>query len=608
MLQTEPAVLPACHALVEYKSHPARVTEVADKIVIALPDGRTKKVRVKDIRILHPGPASDLTALSAEIPDATEAWELLQGEQTSLADLTELVCGTNDPASAWQVWQLLRDGRYFSGDPDTIQIHTPEQVAAIDAARAQKQQAALAWQTLLEHIQTRQLTAADREPLAEVERVALGTTARSRILSACKVPNTPADAHQFLIRCGYWSAHENPWPRRQAIVSAPIELPVPTLTAEPRLDLTHLTAWAIDDVGNADPDDAISLDGDYLWVHIADAAALVTPDSPLDLAARERASTLYLPEQVHWMLPPALIQQLGMGLAEYSPALSIGCRLNGTQLCDIRVERSRVQVQRITYEAVDQRLHEPAFAPLAKLTRAYRDQRLANQAIQLDLPEVVIHLADDQVQIRPGAQTPSRDLVADAMIMAGAAVAQYAQQHDIAIPYAMQPAPDTPERPQTLAETYAYRRCLKPSRTLLTPEPHAGLGLSSYTRCTSPLRRYADLVVHQQLRAHLRGQPLRTHEDLKTAILALDETNSRNRRAERQTNLHWKLIYLQQQPDWQGEAVIVALDERKTTLMLPTLALETRIRRQNHHQLDAKLAIRVRSVDITQQDVSFQVA
>ncbi len=595
------------HALVEYKSHPARVTEVADKIVIVLPDGKTKKVREKDIRLLHPGPVSDLAALSAEIPDATEAWELLQGEQTMLADLAELVCGTCSPASAWQVWQLLRDGRYFSGDPDAIRVHTPEQVAATDAARAQKQQAARAWQALLEHIRTAQLTAADRQQLAEVEQVALGTLARSRILSACKVPNTPADAHQLLIRCGYWSAYENPWPRRHGIAPEPMELPVPVLTAETRLDLTHLTAWAIDDAGNTDPDDAISLENDYLWVHIADAAALVEPGSVLDLAARDRASTLYLPEQVHWMLPPALIQQLGMGLAEYSPALSVGCRLVGEQLCDIRVELSRVQVQRITYDAVDQRLQEPAFAALAELTLAYRNRRVANQAIQLDLPEVTIRLDSDRVQISPGGKTPSRDLVADAMIMAGEAVALYAQQHDIAIPYVMQSAPDTLEQPQTLAGKYAYRRCLKPGRTLPEPEPHAGLGLSSYTRCTSPLRRYVDLVVHQQLRAHLRNQPPRTRAEIKDATVVLDETNSRNRRAERQTSLHWKLVYLQQHPDWQGEAVIVALDERKTTLLLPSLALETRIRRQQHHQPDDTLRVSVRSVDLTRQDVSIRV-
>ncbi len=594
-------------ALVEYKSHPARVAEVSDKIVIVLPDGKTKKVREKDICFLHPGPVADLAALSVQTPDVMETWELLQGEQVSLAELAELISGTYSPVSAWQVWHLLRDGRYFSGDPDAIQVHTPERLSEIEAARVQKQQAKLAWQDLLDHIQAARLTAADRQQLVEVERVALCAAARSRILSACKVPNTPADAHQFLVRCGYWPAHENPWPRRHHIVSKQITCSVPSLAEEPRLDLTGLSAWAIDDVGNQDPDDAISLEGDYLWVHIADAAALVAPDSPLDLAARDRASTLYLPEQTHWMLPAALIQQLGMGLAEHSPALSVGCRFDGAQLCDIRIESSRVQVQRITYEEVDQRLQEPEFAALVELTQAYRDRRAANQAIQLDLPEVAIKLEHDQVQIRSGAKTPSRDLVADAMIMAGEAVALYAQQHDIAIPYAMQPAPDTLQHPQTLAEKYAYRRCLKPSRTLLQPEPHAGLGLTSYTRCTSPLRRYADLVVHQQLRAHLRDQPLRTREELKEAILALDETNSRNRRAERHTNLHWKLVYLQQQPDWQGEAVIVALDERKTTLLIPSLALETRIRRQRHHLLDTTLRVRVQSTDLAQQDVSFHV-
>ena len=49
------------------------------------------------------------------------------------------------------------------------------------------------------------------------------------------------------------------------------------------LDLTGLEAWAIDDAGNQDPDDAVSLEGNRLWVHIADAAALILPDGEADL-------------------------------------------------------------------------------------------------------------------------------------------------------------------------------------------------------------------------------------------------------------------------------------------------------------------------------------
>lgn len=71
-------------------------------------------------------------------------------------------------------------------------------------------------------------------------------------------------------------------------ITGPPDVSLPVLPDEPRLDLTGLPAYAIDDEGNLDPDDAISLDGNRLWVHVADAAALVWSDSPADVEARGR--------------------------------------------------------------------------------------------------------------------------------------------------------------------------------------------------------------------------------------------------------------------------------------------------------------------------------
>jgi exoribonuclease II len=104
------------------------------------------------------------------------------------------------------------------------------------------------------------------------------------------------------------------------------ELPVPALPEEERLDLTGLPAYAIDDQGNQDPDDALSLDGDRLWVHVADVAALVHPAGEIEREARARGSNLYAPEGIVNMLPAAITEGLGLGLHEVSPALSIALR------------------------------------------------------------------------------------------------------------------------------------------------------------------------------------------------------------------------------------------------------------------------------------------
>lgn len=594
-------------SLVLYKIHPAIVNSVADKIEIQLAGGKSRRVRDKDIALLHPGPLGSLGALEAGEPAITETWELLEGEQVELAELAEFLYGEYSPASAWGAWEVLRDGLYFEGDLAGIRRRSPEAVEAERAARVTREREARDWHAFLERVGQARLEEADRKRLVEVERVALGASARSRILSSLDVAETPEAAHRFLLRCGYWPDDANPWPARAGARLEPVEIGVPDLPDEPRRDFTGLAAWAIDDAGNQDPDDAISIDGDRLWVHVADVAALVRPGGHLDLAARERGANLYLPEQIHGMLPDAITQRLGLGLAAESPALSFGFRFDGDAVTDIEVVPSRVCVRRASYDEIDRRMHEAPFVDIRRITEMYRARRLARGAARIDLPEVTVRVIDGQVDIRPLPKLASRDMVTDAMLMAGEAAARYAHSASIPIPYAMQPAPDEIRVPQGMAEMYAYRRLFKPSRASLEPERHFGLGLDIYARATSPLRRYADLVVHQQLRAHLRQRPVASSSEILERTAALESAGALIRRAERLSNLHWKLVHLGRQADWQGEAVVVALEERKAAVVVPELALETRIRLSPDLTPDQVIRLALREVDLPAQAVHFRV-
>lgn len=594
-------------SLVLYKIRPAIVVNVSDKIEIRFQAGNTKKVRDKDITLLHPGPVQNFEFLKTIEGNVQDAWELLQGEQASLADVSELIFGEYTPASAWATWEILQDKLYFSGKPERIQARSENEVAAEQAARAAKQAEEKAWDDFLQRVKSGVLEPEDRKRLAEVEMLALGKTGKSRILKSMDVQESPETAHHFLLKCGYWPANFNPWPHREgAILNAP-DLTVPSLPEQERLDLTHLDAWAIDDQGNTDPDDAISLDGDRLWVHVADVAALVTPDSHLDLAARERSANLYLPEGVITMLPPEITEHLGLGLQERSPALSFGFRLEQGQVTDIQVSPSLVKVTRTTYDAVEDQMAESRFAAIYQITESYRAARVARDAANIDLPEVSVKLVDDEVLIRPLPKLRSRQMVTDAMLMAGEAAARFAEAEGIVIPYATQASPEEIRNPQSMSESYAYRRLFKPSTASMTQGKHFGLGLDYYARATSPLRRYVDLVVHQQLRAHARGETPLDSDRISTRIAEANTVSGTVRRSERLSNQHWKRIFLQRQEKWQGDAVIVALDERKAVVIIPELALESRIRRKEDMQLDQTIRLEVREVDVPGQNVYFRL-
>ena len=593
-------------SLVLYKIRPAVVTDVGDKITIQIEPKKAKRVRDKDIELLHPGPVVDASRLQAEDVDVEEAWELLEGESCSLAELSELLFDEYTPETAWSSWVAVTDGVHFSGTPNDISTRSREDIDADLAEQQLKLQQEQEKQRFYDNISNASLTDADRKKLSEVEMLALGTTEKSQILRDLSVEQTPESAHAFLLRCGYWPETFNPYPKRVGVTQEQPQLAVAAVTDEQRLDLTAMPAYAIDDEGSEDPDDAISFQDDTLWVHIADVAALVEHDSELDIEARGRSANLYLPEAIIHMLPHQLTRELGMGLQEVSPALSVGMKVDGqANITDIQIAPSLVKVQRFTYEAANQKLDE-LFKDLQQVTDRFRQNRLDNNAAQINLPEGSIRVKDGEILIRPMVKFKSREMVADAMMMAGHAVARFCADNGIPIPYASQPEPDEIRQPQKMSEMFAYRRLFKASRIVEHPEPHFGLGLDVYTRCTSPLRRYQDLVVHQQLRAYLKGEGMLEQAALGEKLMGQGQQSAAVRRAERLSNLHWKLVFLKRQSNWQGDAVIVDIDERKATLVIPALAMETKIRTRDNFQLDDTISIRIADVNLPEQIAYFQ--
>ncbi len=514
----------ADNSLVLYKQRPARVRLAGEKLTLELEDGETVKVRPKDVTLLHPGPLSSLAALRAPAGDPQTAWEILAGETTTLEELAELAFGAFTPAAAWAAWQLASEGLYFRWTPAGIAACTADEVADTQAVRAAEAAEKHAWDAFLTRAKAGKLDPQDRRYLRDVEDLALERAAHSRVLRALGREESPENAHATLLELGAWDETVDPYPIRLGLNLKPPKLSLPDawcgdkeLPGGPRLDLTHLPAYAIDDATTETPDDAISYEpaaGDRparIWVHVADAAALVAPDSELDLEARARGVTLYLPEAVTPLLPHAATPLLGLGLTEISPALSFGIAAdNAGHITDLVVAPSLVRVSRLTYEEADAQLTQAPLRGLLDLCTAYEARRQTDGAVRINMPEVSVHVRDGEVTVQPIPILRSRFLVENAMIMAGEAAAGYALAHGIPVPFATQDPPDMMEAPggSSLAEMFALRRTMKRSQYRSMASPHGGLGLPAYVQVTSPLRRYLDLVTHQQLRSHLAAAAL----------------------------------------------------------------------------------------------------
>jgi len=598
------------NGLVLYKNSPAKINQLGDKLEIELDTGKTVSVRPKDVTLLHPGPVPSLANLQPPPGDAATAWELLAGQTTTLPELAGLIFDDFTPATAWATWELINDGLYFRGAPDAVQVRLPHEVEKTQADRAAKETEKQARAEFLARAQSGQFLAVDRPYLADVEALAYGRQDKSWVLRELGQTQSRENAHALLLNLGCWDYTVNPYPQRLGVTTVLPNLPLPPLPAEPRLDLTHLPAFAIDDAGSADPDDAISLDGRRLWVHVADVAALAAPDSPVDLEARARGASLYLPEGTITMLPPEATKLLGLGLAEVSPALSFGLEFNAAgEVTLAQVAPSWVRVERLSYEEAETRLEAAPFDRLLELSRQFTRRREANGAVELNLPEVKIRVNAGVVAIKPLPHLNSRDMVRDAMLMTGEAVARFARENNIPLLFSTQEAAeDESNFPNTVAGMFARRRTLKRSQLRSLPAPHAGLGLTIYAQTTSPLRRYADLVIHQQLRAYLQGRPLLTEADMLERVGAAEAITSSVRQTERLANKHWTLVYLQQNPGWSGTGILVEDFGRKGRLLLPDLDLETQLQLPQDLPLDSRIPLIFKEASLPFLEAYFRLA
>lgn len=616
--------------LVLYKKGPAVVEQVGDKISIQLLSGKAVNVRPKDIQLLHPGPVKKLTGLE-QAPEGNlqEAWELLQGETVALEELAELVYGESVPATVWHAWKILDEGIYFTGTLDEIVAKSESEVNAVLSKQREKEEQAARWQAYLKRVKEHAVVPEDFEALSDIERMAYRNASVNRTMKDLGIEAVPEKAHRLLLQLGIWDDTVNPYPLRFDCEVTPPELSIPELPDEERLDLTALETFAIDDDNCSDPDDAISLDGDTLWIHVADAAALIKADSPLDVEARARGANLYLPEIVVNMLPEAVTEMLGLGLQETSPALSfqIGISEDGAPTC-LKIVPSRVRVQRLSYSEANDRMDSSPFAEISLITEQFRARRLEQGAAELNLPEVKIKTSVDgvlynlsaehelsikesseySIEISDLPRLKSRDMVTDAMLMAGEAVAEFFIENQIPAPFASQPPPDESATPETMSDMFAYRKKFKRSELHLEPALHAGLGLERYTRATSPLRRYSDLLVHQQLRAFIAGGELIGEADMLARTAEAEMGGGNTAMAERLSNRHWTLLYMQQHPEKVYQGVVVDKRDDRGVVMIPELGIDVKMRRIEDLALDEEVNLQLRQINLPELDFSCKLA
>lgn len=430
----------------------------------------------------------------------------------------------------------------------------------------------------------------------------------------------PEGADPFLLENGIHAGFS------QAVLAAAAEI-APYEPDERRRDYSDLAAFSIDDEDTREVDDALSVvwDGDevVVGIHIADPAFFIRKDDALDRVAAERPLTLYLPTSTVTMLP----ERIGCELAslkegELRPSLSFEVRFAADgELRDWSFGGAQVKVRyRLDYEQVDAILaagtgHElaPALQALGPITERLRAERLAAGGFELNRPELKVHVADDVIEVKHiPPNTPSRRLVSELMILANRLTAEYALRHDIPIIYRVQDPPAQVVNTLVDYDPVAFMnevRKIKRTRLSTHPQAHTGLGLDLYTQVSSPIRRYADLVIQRQVAAHVEGEPFPyTQEELFEVVGAVDRTSVQNRGLEREENRHWLLEHVRRNLlDQTHTAVVVQQNGRVLFAELEVIGERGLLHTKQPVKVGDRVNVRIKDIRPKQSEFILEV-
>ena len=657
--------------LIEFRLHGERRLAVAERPdgkknwVVVEANGKSNSIPPKQISYEVAGESyksSEIPKFLQEVetyldPSSLEvAWELLveEAETVNPEEMALLLFSEQTPSQCYAAHILLSDDKlYFKQKGDRYEPRPVAQVAEIKHQQEVQKQRKEELENFLLRVHNRlageevNWEQSDYNRLDAIEKFATHgeeSSHRSQAmetLAILELPQTLEAGFKLLVDIGIWSEHENLHLRRSQIPTyfstKVLEVAKSCLQSLPpdpdtnRLDLTHLKVYTIDDESTKEIDDGLSIeyledDRQRIWVHIADPTRLLTPGDELDLEARRRTTTLYLPTGMIPMFPSELATgPMSLIQGQNCSALSFGILLDETgAVIDYTIHASLIKpTYRLTYDDVDEMLQlgiklEPEIHALNDWAKKRFKWRQSQGSISIYMPESVIKVKNDgeEITVEVLDDSPSRQLVAEMMILAGEVGAKYGQQHNLPLPYRSQPQPELPPEAELMllpagpVRSTAMRRCMPKSEMGTIPARHASLALETYVQVTSPIRRYSDLLAHFQIKAHLRGDPLPfTQEQMQEMVMSLVPAVKEASSVERFTNRYWGLEYLRRNSDEIWQALIIRWLKEEINLglvLLEELGLELAMRFGRSVEVGDRLEVKVAHADPRKDEIIFQ--
>lgn len=389
----------------------------------------------------------------------------------------------------------------------------------------------------------------------------------------------------------------------------------PVTDVSGREDLRGELIITVDGEDTRDIDDAISIrkDGDlfYLGVHIADVSHYVTRGSALDKEAYARGTSVYFPDRVLPMLPPALSNGI-CSLNEGEDRFTLSCFMTVNKQGKVLKKRIAQSVicsrHRMTYTDVTAIANGDKktcarypdliefVAQAVELTEILKRARKARGSVDLDVKEAKILYENGKISIPDYERTVSHEMIEQFMVLANESVAELMTERQLPFVYRVHERP-SPEKARDFAgflkeaglraefdpesvEPADFQRVLSGlessplfsvvNRVMLRSMMkavyshenvgHFGLASDCYCHFTSPIRRYPDLCIHRIIKESFTSSAERVKESFKNFVKeAAIQSSARERtaaEAERDVDALYTVAFMQDKIGEEYEAVI----------------------------------------------------
>nr|WP_075440092.1 ribonuclease catalytic domain-containing protein [Prochlorococcus marinus] len=309
-------------------------------------------------------------------------------------------------------------------------------------------------------------------------------------------------------------------------------------------DLTNLKTYIIDSEDPHEIDDAISLElkggnKKIFWIHISNPCKFFSHDSKIDLDARKRNSSLYLIDLYVPMLPKDILEKANLAQNKISETISAAIEFNADgSINNYEITEAIIKPKyQLTYEDANEILElepkeETELIEIKNLLEKSILFRKKQGAINFESPNSKIKLEKNRIIIHKLEKTISQIIVAESMILMGYVTSLFIDKNNLAAVFRIQKLNCNPtEILDKYNDSDIKYIILKQymGRSYLTTKPgiHESLGLKMYVQCTSPLRRYLDLIIQRQVYNKINNNEILSKDSVSKII-----DYSKNRQSE----------------------------------------------------------------------------